>query len=72
MKISQMGCALNYSSSASIRYTNGTVFDVAVVHGTEAYVQAMKHSQRLDTVYMFPWLKTSDYILWEYLSEFLG
>jgi hypothetical protein len=41
---------LIYSSSVSIRFANGTVSDVAVVHGTEAYIRAMKRWQHLDTV----------------------
>ena len=41
---------LSYFSAASIQFANGTVSDVAVVHGMEAYIQAMKRWQQLDTV----------------------
>lgn len=35
-------------SSASIQFANGTISDVALIHGTEAYIRAMKLWDHLD------------------------
>lgn len=41
---------LTCSRSASLRFPNGTITDVAILPGNEAYLGAMKYWQHFETV----------------------